>query len=321
MRNILSILLAVAVLCVCSSCENGKMTPSSSSRYVFNIAVNDDIAATKAGHTKTSWESGDRIFVFFNAIIKDEPVYLCMTYDGSRWNSVPSSENDVAAILDDYPEGTLSAFYASNAGTDCEIRYDNADREAYLLDVNGGFVLACDGVPYTVDDAADGIKSLDATLKMQGDGFVQFFVPDVFWTDKCHLKIEGGFAYGVFSLNTASYMEDVIGFGDMWETLYAQQIDGGALFHVFVPELNSRFATVLEYGEDHVAGPFTFTLSIVSGSFKQAFRYKTSEVVCMKNMDAVCLPSLENSSAWTPVEYENPDTPIEEGDEDEDEDL
>lgn len=319
MRKLL-VILAFAVACICSSCNNQKIVPSSSAEYVFNIAVNDDIAATKAGHTKTAWEFGDRIFVFFNAIVEPDPVYLCMTYDGSQWNSVPSSEEAVSAILDNCPEGTLSAFYASNAEDADEIRYDS-ENEAYLLDVDGGFVLACDEVPYIVDATTVGTKTLDASLDMRGDGFVQVFVPDVYWLDKCSLAIEGDFAYGVFSLNTASYMKNVIGFGDMSESLYAREIDGGALFHFFVPELNSLFASELEYGEDNVAGPFKFRLSTVSGSTKRAYEYSTSSGVCMKSMDAICLPSLENSSAWAPTDYVEPGPGSETGNDDEEEEL
>ena len=162
MKKVFTILCALLLALVsCNKETTVDYTGTSASGIVFNLsATHPD--ATKA--VKTTWETGDVIFVFFST--QAAPKYAEMKWNGTSW--VTTSKNSLELV--DNASGTMRAIYlpfGSNATVSADgtnFTFSTTDNTYYLTDTQS----------FTV---TSGVVS--GTFNMQiPEGFVQFFLDD-----------------------------------------------------------------------------------------------------------------------------------------------
>ena len=137
------------------------------SKVVFNFTVKNG-EETKA--VKTGWESGDKIFIFFNNVTT---AYVTVTRGASDWDTPVLNGN---ATLNE--SGSLTAVY---------LPFGNSLTPSYSTSTSAWtfgetpqytYYMAAKDVSYTISNTAN-VATLTATLTMQNpDGFVHFFVKD-----------------------------------------------------------------------------------------------------------------------------------------------
>ena len=323
MKKLFYILAAAAALVFSASCEKAGV-PEQSGKLTFNFTVSSSsFNGTKAGHTKTGWEEGDKIFIFFDKADNAEelPDYMSITYNGDSWDSEISDE--LAETIAEKGEGMLDAMYVSNlADDDPEIFAD--DMLAYAFPANGGYTLTCSDVAYTVKNG-----TVEAELDMKGHCFCQIFIPDV--------EVEGDAYSHVYSLRM-----DIPGMAEYWGDEYYLQpmnlmgamyvmegewnpfsiglgitetdgpvyeyVDGGLLVYFQIDYFYEYYWEMLGEEYDQLNGPFEFDLKdqVIDGEGSilgyNHYLYTTSKEAVLKDMDAIALPPLfpaEGDSKWT----------------------
>ncbi|MBQ6954196.1 MAG: hypothetical protein IJP81_09860 [Bacteroidales bacterium] len=153
--------------------------PAEATKLAFNFQVNhpDD---TKA--VKTAWESGDKIYVFFEDIY-GEGKYLTLTYNGSAWTS---STNNLAVSEFGGDESTVTmhaVFFpfeqpeitAVGEGFTFKTKSEGHTTATAGLGIYTYYMTSSATCTVTVDSE---IKTLGGTLSMElPAGFVQFYIP------------------------------------------------------------------------------------------------------------------------------------------------
>lgn len=125
---------------------------------------------TKA--TKWCWETGDKIFLFFNGVTTG---YVTISYDGTAWGSVSM----IGITVEDLSEtgSTLTAVFLPY-GTDAVATFNPANGRWTFDKAWDTYYLYASKQSYTVS-IVDGIATLSAVLNMnKPNGFIQFFIPD-----------------------------------------------------------------------------------------------------------------------------------------------
>lgn len=153
--------------------------PAEATKLAFNFQVNhpDD---TKA--VKTAWESGDKIYVFFEDIY-GEGKYLTLSYNGSAWTS--STNNlTVSDFGADGSTVTMHAVFfpfeqpeitAVDAGFTFKTKSEGHTAATAGLGIYTYYMTSSATCTVTVDGE---IKTLGGTLSMElPAGFVQFYIP------------------------------------------------------------------------------------------------------------------------------------------------
>lgn len=173
MKKIFVILCAAIAFVACSN-EDQSIVENSpvanemvdASTVKFNFIVNrvGDNAGTRA--VKSAWETGDKVFVFFNGLTSG---YVTFVHDGSDWaapafngnGSIPTSGTlKLTAVYLPYGSGTTPSY----DGHDYKWKFDN-DYYAYYM--------RAEKVDYTYDS---GTNTITAELNMVNpDNFVQFY--------------------------------------------------------------------------------------------------------------------------------------------------
>ena len=143
-----------------SHSEEGIFAPG---KYTFDV----DVVKTKA--MKTSWESGDRIFVFFDddatkaATGVSNLPYITLDYNGEEW---VVDDNLVPAEI---PEsGILSAVYCPFGGGAI-----TTESGKFYVSKSMGFYLSDEGVAYT---NVDNNVSFVLTMQLE-QPYAEFFLP------------------------------------------------------------------------------------------------------------------------------------------------
>lgn len=129
----------------------------------FNLsATHPDDNATKA--VKTSWETGDVIFVFFSG--QPAPAYLELKWNGTEWVDTPSN-----LAFTESETGTMTAVFLP-FGNDAVVSADGEGN--YTFDeIDLSYYLTAQ-LPYTVSGGeVNGIFSMRIP-----DGYIQFFIDD-----------------------------------------------------------------------------------------------------------------------------------------------
>ena len=147
-----------------------------------------DITVGTEGDTravKTGWETGDKIYVFFDHFFldyvsdpnigtngegspkySDQVCYLTLTYDGSAWHS-DFSQDALETYLSGRSSGTLAAVYYQHLNPEFRcLHAQRNNREDFYVDVqnignHSGFYMFTQGDTYTVSHGR-----LSATLNM-----------------------------------------------------------------------------------------------------------------------------------------------------------
>ena len=167
-KTIIAIGIAAFAFAACNKENVAPVAPRQegidASKVVFNFTVKNG-EETKA--VKTGWESGDKIFIFFNNVTT---AYVTVTRGASDWDTpvlngsatLTASGSLTAVYL---PFGSnLTPSYSGSAWTFSETQYT--------------YYMAAKNVSYTISNTAN-VATLTATLTMQNpDGFVHFFVKD-----------------------------------------------------------------------------------------------------------------------------------------------
>ncbi len=188
MKKILFIALAALMAFACNKLQSEAEleTPSDApiGQIAFNITVNHPNPGTKA--TKTGWESGDKVYVFFNNVaVADTPKYAILTYDGTNWTSAFSVGWDGTGLAES--GATMTAVYFPFAGDGISVAKKGS---SYTFKYYDPFVsqyasnkyhiytyyLTAENCAYTLATAGD-LTTLSGTLNMElPDNFVQFYV-------------------------------------------------------------------------------------------------------------------------------------------------
>lgn len=161
MKKTVIILSAVLALVACN--KNDIEQPSAI-KYTYDITItrSDDSKAVK-----TSWESGDVVYVFFSNV--EAPKYLKFTYDGSAWERTQYNGGSEGSFS--YPgNGTMTAIYLPY-GNDAVV---SADGTSFTFDKSfTSYFLKAEKASFTVSGSV-----VSGKLNMEApEGFVQFAMP------------------------------------------------------------------------------------------------------------------------------------------------
>ena len=230
MKKIISIAFAAILAGLAISCQKEEAVSDKTDavQYTFNIIVNDragfdNDASTKGSEShKTSWESGDRIFLFFkptDGVLLDDR-YATLTYNGSSWDGTVSSGTSSLG-----EEGTLSAVYVYNL--DSSVEPESSDSK-WTIATGNTFYNCQPGVDYTVSDNVIS-ASLDLVAPTT---FVQFYVASATGALTCD-KVKGwkdiaiGSDMAVSNVTCTGYMEGLTNSGDSNVNEYYGRIVSG----------------------------------------------------------------------------------------------
>ncbi len=172
-KRLLFLIGAVALLFTAAACSIEE--PEASLRHLdFDVNVDSDLPGTRA--VKSSWETGDKIYVIFDNYLSvnmeennESPCYATLVFNGTKWEgsfSNPAleqyllgrSEGRLAACFIPFYEPTFR--YSTIFGV--EIVNPNRPFTYYMT---------CEDVPYTISGG-----KLSATLPMTLSTFVHFYL-------------------------------------------------------------------------------------------------------------------------------------------------
>lgn len=222
MKKFLSVIcgvLLVGILAITfTSCSKEEKVSPMVKKLKFNVnVVNGSATDTKV--VKSSWENGDKIYLFFNVSGTghlDAIKYATLTYNGTSWDGAIDAGSSLDAE-DLGSAGTMYGVFFPFGGVDIES--DGASGVTFRTKGNTNPVLnglpiftyyMTGNAPYTVVPSGD-IANLDGTITLtMPDDFVYFFVDksgsDYNANEKYRLSAEGlkpvacsSFSAGVFS--------------------------------------------------------------------------------------------------------------------------
>lgn len=157
-KSFIILVAAIAALVSCSKAEINTPVENNSLKFDINVNIENAFGAqTKA--TKTAWEDGDQIYLFFRGASGG---YAVLSYDGSSWETTLNGITD--ANISGAQQKTFCAIYAPFDGEPVK--------------GNGTFVFSGDSyyssaanVRYTV---VDNVVTADLTMAIAN--FVQIYV-------------------------------------------------------------------------------------------------------------------------------------------------
>ena len=178
MRKLFFVIIAALALAACDkiSPEPEAVKEITASNLVFNVKV-DYPTVTRA--TKTGWESGDVIFLFFK---RYNDFYVKLTYDGSAWTGEVGPENAIIPLDFTAEEKTVTAVYLPFHGhLTPQLKTVNG-RHQWIIgedrDYHYTYYMIAVKAPYTFKQE-NGEWVLSATLQMKNPAsYVQFWVED-----------------------------------------------------------------------------------------------------------------------------------------------
>ena len=143
-KTFIIFLCMAAGLLSCTNDDNNMEEPMPAGvPMTFNISV-DEEATTRAA--KTSWASGDQIYVLFNGL---ETKYLVLTYDGTAWTNTSGGGTLESTDFSGLGTKTLTAVYfpvaVDVAYADSKFSFTSGGKPVY------NFYLFEAGKAYTVD--------------------------------------------------------------------------------------------------------------------------------------------------------------------------
>ena len=295
-KYLILILIAAAAL---ASCGKWNLEPAerASDTITFDLTANhpDD---TKA--VKSSWETGDAIFVFFSGA--EAPKYLKMTFNGTKWTSAEYAGATVssgALGLSNGATGTMRAVFLP-FGSDASVSASGTD-----------FVFSKTYYTYyltaTLDYMVADNKVSGAFDMVIPDNYVQFFVEDAAAVDETYsLGCDAIIPVGVASIaadgtitetSDKTYVDDMLGYA----------YSGGYLFS---GKLNSDYHSIRRNGSGKVeADAYYFAKTNSDGTVRHDYFFVAGKTIA--SHDAVKLPAssdvyafsdgIPNKGKWIPV--------------------
>ena len=228
-----------------TSCTNSEdeNIPPRITELRFNINVNNaSTHDTKV--VKTSWEDGDKIYVFFKAgdTYLDAIKYVTLTYNGTteEWDGALSGSLTDASELGS--AGTMYGVFFPFGGVNITAGEDNSI--AFLSSGNTNSVLndlpiftyyLTGDADYTIETAGDE-STLNGTLNMEmPDDYVYFFIDkqgDDFYTDeKYRLSGEGIVPVACAGYKNGSFTElELLADQPLWGYKYGDGVNSGMAF-------------------------------------------------------------------------------------------
>ena len=255
-----------------------------------NITVNHD-SDTRA--VKTGWESGDKIYVFFDHELENIE-YLTLTFEGDRWLSSYSTETLEGNLLN-RSSGTLSAFYLPYGEPNFSYEKFSATQYNLYLNVkeNGKTVsssfMTAMNARYSIDN-----NELKSTLEMVvPNNHIQFFIPGI--SERSHYvftcdRLTPRYLNSFYVTSESGMIVDkwLQGTSNAGGDLFGIPYKGGLVFSGFGNSLG-------------VSTDYTFTITDNQGTVSEAddVTYRLSiPGKTLNSKDAVKLPSLD-SGRWT----------------------
>ena len=214
-------------LTFCSKDEN---TPIEIKELRFDISVNDMSSGTKV--VKTSWENGDKIFVFFsckNTKHRQMNKFVTLTYNGSTW--IAEASSGLNAYSDLYSYGKMHALFFPFGNV-------RNTTSALLMSSENAAINNSPALSYYLTDDADytigmtgGIATLSGNLNLKiPDNFVYFYIDEKDGkfneNEKYRLSVEGVRPVTITGWSTSGYFTQIIlGSGQpMWGYKYGDGI-------------------------------------------------------------------------------------------------
>ena len=270
-----------------------------------------DFKVNQEGDTrsvKTSWEAGDKIYVFFDHFFLDYltypnivstsstvPVqYMTLTYNGVKWNY------EMTQALEQYllnqTSGTLIGVYYSKLVPEFRALHGKrGTKEEFLIEVtNGsnhsGYYMYADNVSYAV---ANG--KLTATLNMHlHERGVRFFVPSVALSNEVNHYLKSdqvtiNSLCGISSTNNndAGFQPASITLSTTGNNLKANYVDDGAEFY-------GRLVNSVSLGEN-----YDYVIQVVDqmgsgGRTDDDICYTLTKTTTLYGKDAILLPPMDD---------------------------
>ena len=278
---------------------------------IVDIQVNQE-EDTRA--VKTGWETGDKVYVFFDHFFLDyltdpeigksgyssDVQYLTLTYNGDSWLSAFADEALEAYLLGQ-SSGALTAVYYSDIEPQFRALHSiRGSKEEFYVNVkNGsnhpGFYLFDSSVSYTVENG-----KLSATLNMHPhERAVRFYVPGLTLGSTSH-RFESD-QVGINSLESISSENAGSGFQDAKINLssasnysvWPKYIDGGAEFY-------GRLLNSVELGQSDVYVIKIVDPMEIAWDTSDDVVYAIARNTALEGKDNLRLPSI-TSSEWVKV--------------------
>ena len=278
---------------------------------IVDIQVNQE-EDTRA--VKTGWETGDKVYVFFDHFFLDyltdpeigksgyssDVQYLTLTYNGDSWLSAFADEALEAYLLGQ-SSGALTAVYYSDIEPQFRALHSiRGSKEEFYVNVkNGsnhpGFYLFDSSVSYTVENG-----KLSATLNMHPhERAVRFYVPGLTLGSTSH-RFESD-QVGINSLESISSENAGSGFQDARINLssasnysvWPKYIDGGAEFY-------GRLLNSVELGQSDVYVIKIVDPMEIAWDTSDDVVYAIARNTALEGKDNLRLPSI-TSSEWVKV--------------------
>ena len=170
---------AAALTAVCVSCSvidiEAPVATDHSNGCFDGISFNVEVASTKA--VKTSWETGDRIFVFFDdcpdQVSESRLNYLLLTYNGGSWDQsmYQVTEDELKNYLLGRTSGKFDAVCVPMG--DAGVKASAYSQFKYSVSLGCQLFLCQTQADYSVKDTE---VSLSVSLAAPYDDYVQVYV-------------------------------------------------------------------------------------------------------------------------------------------------
>lgn len=159
-KSLIILVAAIAALVSCSKAEINTPVENNSLKFDINVNIENAFGAqTKA--TKTAWEDGDQIYLFFKGATAG---YAVLSYDGSSWETTLNGITDSEIANAKAKDKTFSAIYAPFDGEPTK----GSDTFVFSGD---SYYSSAVNVAYTV---VDNVVTADLTMAIEN--FVQIYV-------------------------------------------------------------------------------------------------------------------------------------------------
>jgi len=173
------IIFSLGIVCLALVSCNKSESPDQDQHLKFNISVGN---LTKA--TKSTWENGDRILLFFNKELAATPRYVTMEFDGSKW-SYTFNEATLETGLLGTTSGTVSAVFVPYWKTLSISFFTGWGYDSYYLrffnetetDDVWTYYLRCQDASYSV---SAGVITASLTMEQPGSprvSYEHFWIP------------------------------------------------------------------------------------------------------------------------------------------------
>ena len=220
-KKLFVIFAALFALCACQkfSLPAEESRTYDLSRLRFELTLEQG-TATKG--VRTGWQSGDKVFIFFENI---SSAYAVVEFDGTAWSTDPvvPSPMETPSLAS---EGLLTAVYLPYGNALSPV-WDGTANAWTFSGTNDYYYLVCEKAPYFITDTENVLPTLGAFLYMDtANGFVQFFLPDDEATGTIQLACNALIPAGIAGVALDGSVTETSSTQGAWVTARAETIAG-----------------------------------------------------------------------------------------------